>query len=66
MNKEQTQAQWDRATAKIKQAWGDLTDDEIKKAEGNKDELIASIREKYGDSKEAIAEKLNTLLEDSR
>ncbi len=64
MNKDQTQGRWDRVSAKIKQTWGDLTDDEVKKAEGNKDELIARIREKYGDSKETIAEKLNQLMED--
>ncbi len=65
MNNDQAQGQWDRFTAKVKQQWGDLTDDEVKKAEGNKDELIARIQEKYGDSKEAIAEKLNDLTGDS-
>lgn len=64
MNEDQAQGRMDRITAKIKQTWGDLTDDEVKKAEGNKDELIARIRERYGDSKEAIAEKLNALMED--
>ena len=66
MNKDQAQGQWDQFTAKVKQTWGDLTDDEVKKAEGNKDELIARIREKYGDSKEAIAEKMNQLMDDSK
>lgn len=65
MNKDQANAKWDRSLARIKQTWGDLTDDEVKKAEGNKDELIARIREKYGDSKEAIAGKLNELLGDA-
>lgn len=66
MNEDQAQGQWDRLTARIKQTWGDLTDDEVKKAEGNKDELIARIREKYGDSKESIAEKLNELMEGTK
>ncbi|MFW5815451.1 MAG: CsbD family protein [Wenzhouxiangella sp.] len=64
MNKDQAHAQWDRLSAKVKQNWGDLTDDEIKQAEGNLDELIARIREKYGDSKEAVAEKINQLMKD--
>lgn len=64
MNKDQTQGKWDRFTAKVKQQWGDITDDEVRKAEGNKDELIARIREKYGDSKESIAEKLNQMMGD--
>ncbi len=66
MNEDQAQGRLDRVSAKIKQTWGDLTDDEVKKAEGNKDELIARIREKYGDSKETIAKKLNELMEDSK
>lgn len=65
MNNDQVQSQWDRFTAKVKQEWGDLTDDEVKKAEGNKDELIARIQEKYGDSKEAIAKKFNELTGES-
>ena len=64
MNKDQTQGKWDRFTAKVKQQWGDLTDDEVKKAEGNKDELIARIQEKYGDSKESIASKFNEFMGD--
>jgi uncharacterized protein YjbJ (UPF0337 family) len=64
MNKDQTQGKWDRFTAKVKKQWGDLTDDEVKKAEGNKDELIARIQEKYGDSKESIASKFNEFMGD--
>lgn len=64
MNNDQVQSQWDQFTAKVKQQWGELTDDEVKKAEGNKDELIARIQEKYGDSKESIARKFNELTGD--
>ncbi len=64
MNEDQAQGAWDKFTAKVKQEWGKLTDDEVKQAEGNKDELIARIREKYGDSKEAISKKFNELMED--
>lgn len=64
MNNDQKEAKWDRFTAKVKQTWGDLTDDEVKKAEGNKEELLARIQEKYGDSKEAIAKKFNELMGD--
>jgi len=65
MNEDQAQGQWDQFTAKVKQQWGDLTDDEVKKAEGNKEELMARIQEKYGDSKEAIAQKFNEISGDS-
>lgn len=64
MNNDQAQGQWDKFTAKVKQQWGELTDDEVKKAEGNKEELMARIQEKYGEQKESIAQKFNELMDD--
>jgi len=65
MNNDQAEGQWDQFTAKVKQQWGDLTDDEVKKAQGNREELMARIQEKYGDSREAIAKKFNEWSDDS-
>nr|WP_169751206.1 CsbD family protein [Wenzhouxiangella marina] len=56
-------SKWDHFSARLKQEWGDLTDDEIKKAEGNIDELIAKISDKSGESRQAIAKKFNELKE---
>lgn len=63
MEKQQLKGKWNRLTASVKQEWADLTDDEVKKAEGNYDELIARIQEKYGESRDAIAAKLNKFKE---
>lgn len=65
MNKDQAQGRADRFTAKIKQQWGKLTDDEVTRAEGNAEELTARIQEKYGDSREKIAKQINQLKESS-
>lgn len=61
MNKDQTDGKFDGFIARVKQQWGKLTDNEVKQAEGNIDELFASIQEKYGDSREAVAAKFNEL-----
>ncbi len=61
MNKDQAEGKFDGFTARIKQQWGKLTDNEAKQAEGNIDELFATIQEKYGDSREAVAAKFNEL-----
>ncbi len=63
MEKYQAKGKWNRFTAGVKQEWGELTDDEVMQAEGNLDELIGRIQEKYGESREAIAEKLNKMKE---
>lgn len=63
MNKDHVESRWREFTAKVKQQWGDLTDDEVLQAEGNIDEIAAKIQRKYGDSKESVAKKLNQIME---
>ncbi len=63
MNHDQIEGRWQKLSAKVKQHWGALTDDEVTPAEGNIDELSALIQQKYGDSKQAIAKKLNDIKE---
>jgi uncharacterized protein YjbJ (UPF0337 family) len=61
MNKDQTQGTWDQIKGKTKKAWGELTDDDFKKAEGSVDKLYGIIQEKFGDNQEAIQKKLKGL-----
>lgn len=56
----------ERFNARVRQEWGKLTDSEITRAKGNIQELMARIREKYGDAQESAARRLNKLMEDSR
>lgn len=60
MNQDQRQGKLEEFKARVKQEWAQLTDDEVKQVEGNYDELVAKIQQKYGDTKEMIAEKLNS------
>lgn len=43
---------WKQPTGTVKAKWGDLTDDEIAEAEGNRDVLIGKIQQKYGIAKD--------------
>jgi uncharacterized protein YjbJ (UPF0337 family) len=61
MNKDQARGQWDQIRGRAKKAWGDLTDDDFKKAEGSVDKLYGIIQEKFGDTKQAIQKKLDKL-----
>lgn len=63
MEENKAKAKWKQVTANIKKEWGKLTDDEVSQAEGNYDELVARIQEKYGESREAVAKKLNKMME---
>ncbi|MFO7762692.1 MAG: CsbD family protein [Wenzhouxiangellaceae bacterium] len=61
MEKHKAKGKWKQFTANVKQEWGKLTDDEVSQAEGNFDALVARIQEKYGESREVIAEKIDKM-----
>ena len=58
MNKDQIKGKWDQITGRAKMAWGELTDDDLKKAEGSVEKLYGVIQERFGDTKEATKAKL--------
>ena len=61
MNQDQAKGKWEQIKGRAKQVWGELTDDDFKKAEGSADRLYGVIQEKFGDTKEAIKAKLDKL-----
>lgn len=48
---------WKQLKGKIRQTWGDLTDDEVDQINGRREELVGKIQAKYGRTRaEAEAE----------
>ncbi|PRY87160.1 CsbD family protein [Mongoliibacter ruber] len=45
---------WNQIKGKLKQQYGELSDDELTYAEGQEDELLGKIQKKTGKSKEEI------------
>jgi uncharacterized protein YjbJ (UPF0337 family) len=56
MNWDRIEGQWKQVKGNIKERWGDLTDDRIEQAAGQRDKFIGVIQEQYGISRDA-AEK---------
>jgi uncharacterized protein YjbJ (UPF0337 family) len=52
---------WNEVKGKIKQRWGDLTDDDLTFQEGKEDELIGRIQRKTGESREEVVRYINSL-----
>lgn len=48
MNKDTIEGQWKQLGGKIKQQWGELTDDDLKIAQGSSQYLAGKIQERYG------------------
>lgn len=56
MNQDRIAGQWKQLAGKIKEKWGNLTDDDMTQAEGNSEYLVGKIQERYGIAKDT-AEK---------
>lgn len=51
MNEDQFKGKWNQVKGKLKQKYGELTDDDLKYAEGKSDELLGRLQEKTGKAK---------------
>jgi uncharacterized protein YjbJ (UPF0337 family) len=61
MNQDQLNGKWEQIKGRAKKAWGELTDDDIQRAEGSADKLYGIIQEKFGDAKETIKSRLDDI-----
>jgi uncharacterized protein YjbJ (UPF0337 family) len=52
MNWEQVRGNWKQFKGRAKQQWADLTDDDLTRIEGRRDELIGRLQARYGYEKE--------------
>ena len=59
MNTLEIKGDWNIAKGKLKQKWGELTDDDLDYTEGKLDELVGRIQKRTGQSKEAVEKALN-------
>lgn len=51
---QQVAGSWGQLKGKVKQRWGQLTDDELQEVEGNYDQLIGLIQQKTGEARQQI------------
>jgi uncharacterized protein YjbJ (UPF0337 family) len=55
------EGKWNQMRGRVKETWGDVTDDELDQTEGKWDQVVGKIKEKTGESMDAIQEKLRRL-----
>jgi uncharacterized protein YjbJ (UPF0337 family) len=60
---QQLAGNWKQLKGKLKQRWGQLTDDELQSAEGNYDQLVGLIQERTGEGRQQVENFLNELNE---
>ncbi len=52
MNWDTTKGNWNQFKGKVKEQWGKLTDDDLARIEGQRDQLLGRVQERYGIEKE--------------
>jgi uncharacterized protein YjbJ (UPF0337 family) len=45
----------------VKRAYGELSDEDIAKADGSRDNLLGFIEKRFGDTKERIIQKIQSI-----
>ena len=69
MNWDQIEGKWKELSGKAQQQWGELTDNDIQEAKGDRRELAGKIQNRYGVTKEEAERQLaaaaTALLNDS-
>jgi len=62
---QELQGRWNQLQGKVKQKWGQLTDDDLRIAGGNVDQLIGRLQQKTGETRAAIEEYLDSLVDEA-
>ncbi len=60
MNWNQIEGNWKQFKGSAKAQWGDLTDNELTEAEGNRDKLVGKIQERYGIAQEEAERQVDS------
>ena len=61
MNKLEMKGSWNELKGKLKQQYGNLTDDDLVFSEGKEDELLGRLQKKLGKSKDEIRQMIEKL-----
>ncbi|HXO98568.1 MAG TPA: CsbD family protein [Chthoniobacterales bacterium] len=61
MNKLQIKGSWNELKGKLKQQYGNLTDDDLVFSEGKEDELLGRLQKKLGKSKDEVRQMIEKL-----
>ncbi len=52
MNWDQIEGKWKQLRGRVREAWGDLTDDDLDTIDGKRERLAGVVQEKYGVAKD--------------
>jgi uncharacterized protein YjbJ (UPF0337 family) len=60
------EGKWKQLRGKIKEEWGQLTDDELDEAAGKRDQMVGLLQEKYGYTKNKAEREFDSFVDSLR
>ena len=61
MSNEKLKGNWNEIKGKLKQKYGNLTDDDVQYAEGKEDELYGRLQKKLGKTKDEVKDLIDRI-----
>jgi uncharacterized protein YjbJ (UPF0337 family) len=58
MNQDRIEGNWRQIKGRLREQWGELTDDDIDIAAGHREYLVGKLQERYGIARDEAAEKV--------
>ena len=62
MNWDRVQGNWKQFSGKVKEKWGQLTDDDLSQINGNREQLEGKIQSHYGQAKDQVKKDVDAWL----
>lgn len=61
MNRAPAEVKWKTLRTRIKETWGDLTDEDLDRFDGHRDKFVGHIQERYGMSRADVEQRLQEI-----
>lgn len=65
MNQDILEGKWKQLKGRVKQTWGKLTEDDLDRLSGNRDELVGVVQERYGWEREKAQQAVDDFFRDN-
>jgi uncharacterized protein YjbJ (UPF0337 family) len=66
LNEDIFAGKWNQLKGKVKQQWGNLTDDDLDRISGKRDEIVGLVQERYGWDRARAESEFDRFLESNK
>ncbi|MFW6182325.1 MAG: CsbD family protein [Chloroflexota bacterium] len=63
MNNDVLRGKWKQLKGRVREEWGELTDDDVDRIQGNREQLEGRLQERYGYAKDEAREEVDGWLD---